>query len=537
VVRVIGLLADNPLLLLFAVAAIGQLLGRLRVGTFSLGVAGVLFAGIALGAVDERLELPDLVIQLGLAVFVYALGLSAGPEFARGLRGSGPLRNASMLGLLVVAAGLVAGAATVLGLAAGPGSGLFTGVLTNTPALAGVVESLTRSGSGDPSEPVVAYSIAYPASVVASLLVITVLRRISSRLASVDWIDEDEVDEGLTSRVLEVTSRMTVAELDRATGKKVLVGRLVHEGQQSVADPESVLRPGDLVGVVGPVKAVEAAIPLIGEETSRRLLRDRSVLDFRRIFVSNRSMVGRRIRDLDLPGTYDALVTRVRRGDADLVGHPDLVLELGDRVRVLAPPARMPELARLFGDSYRSLGEFDVATFSLGLALGLLLGVIEVPLPGGGTFSLGSAGGPLVVGLVLGITRRTGRLVWQLPYGAGLTLRQFGLVLFFAGVGTRAGQRFADTVTSAAGVRLFAAALLVSLVMATVVMLVALGPLSMGFWSAAGFLAGTFTQPATLAFATEQAHSEEPERSYAAVAPLAILAKILLAQGLLVVLG
>jgi putative transport protein len=536
VTALVDLLADNPLLLLFVVAALGQLLGRITVGTFSLGVAGVLFAGIAVGAVDERLELPELVVQLGLAVFVYALGLAAGPAFARAMRGPGLALNGVVTAVLAASAGAVAGAAAILGLDAGQGAGLFTGVLTNTPALAGVVETLSGTGRGDPDEPVVAYSIAYPASVVASILVVTAVRRLAAHIPALPEPDEDDSDEGLTSRVVEVVRRMTVTDLDQATGRRVLVGRILHHGEQTVADPLSVLRPGDLVGVVGPRKAVESAIPLIGVETSRRMLRDRSVLDFRRIFVSNRSLVGRQIRDLDLPGRYEALVTRVRRGDADLVGHPDLVLELGDRVRVVAPPARMPELTRLFGDSYRALGEVDVATFSIGLALGLLLGVVDVPLPGGGSFSLGFAGGPLVVGLVLGIVRRTGSLVWQLPYGAGLTLRQFGLVLFFAGIGTRAGQRFAEVVASSAGVALFAAAFVLSLLIATVTLLVATGPLRMGFWAATGVLAGTFTQPATLAFATEQARNDEPEKSYAAVAPLAILVKILLAQALLLVL-
>src|SRR5262249_30771573 len=134
------------------------------------------------------------------------------------------------------------------------------------------------------------------------------------------------------------------------------------------------------------------------------------------------------------------------RGDVDLVAEPELELELGDRIRIVAPPERMREIATFFGDSYRSLGEIDVLTFAIGIAAGLALGAIAVPLPGGSTFSLGSAGGPLVVGLVLGAVGRTGPFVWQLPYTAGLTVRQLGTVVFLAAIGLRTGPAFSSAI-------------------------------------------------------------------------------------------
>jgi putative transport protein len=178
-----------------------------------------------------------------------------------------------------------------------------------------------------------------------------------------------------------------------------------------------------------------------------------------------------------------------------------------------------------------------VATFSIGLALGLLLGVVPFPIPGGGSVSLGFAGGPLVVGLILGIRRRTGPFVWTLPYTAGVTLRQFGLVLFFAGIGTRAGEQFAATIATPEGVQLVVVGFVVSAVLAVLTLAVALRLLQMPFWAAAGLLAGTFTQPAVLAFATSQSQSEQPEQAYAAVAPMAILLKIVLAQAVLLLLA
>ena len=536
--QAVDFLADNTLLLLFLVVALGQLLGSIQVGSFSLGVAGVLFVGIGVGAIDPKLELPELIFQLGLALFVYALGLSAGPAFVASLKGPGRRRIAGVT--VVVTAGAVAAvvAAWAMSLTAGQGAGLFAGILTNTPALAGVVESLSSNPSrGDPAEPVVAYSLAYPGSVIASLIVIVVARRIAPRLPDLPQPPTAEGDhhEQIISRVVRVSRELDMPTLDEAASGQVLIGRIERNGALFVADPTAVLQPGDLVSVVGPAGRVEALAPTFGDITSNRMLRDRSGLDFRRMFVSDASLSGSRIGDLQLPARFGALVTRVRRGDVDIVGHPDVVLELGDRVRVVAPPERMPELTRLFGDSYRALGEVDVAGFSIGLALGLLLGAIEVPLPGGGSFSLGFAGGPLVVGLVLGTLRRTGPFQWQPSYTAGLTLRQFGLVLFLAGIGTRAGQQFADTVASAEGVQIVLVGFGLSLLLATSAMLAALR-VDLSFWEASGYLGGIFTQPATLGFAIRQAHSEEPEQSYAEASPFAILLKILLAQVVLLVL-
>jgi putative transport protein len=534
--RIVDFLAEQPLLLLFVVAGLGQLVGSIRIAGVSLGVAGVLFAGIAIGAIDPKLALPELFLQLGLALFVYALGLASGPAFVASLRTTG-LRRVFTVGLLVLAGAVeVVIVAKLMGLSGPKGAGLFTGVLTNTPALAGIVETLNRDPSlGDPADPVVAYSLAYPASVIASLVVVIALRKVLRRHPELSRAEEvDEADLRLVSRVIRVTRSIAVSEFDAATAGEVLVGRIERNGEQHVAEPTSSLEPGDLVGLIGPAAMVERVTPLVGERTTGRLLQDRSELDIRRIFVSDRRLAGLHIRELDLPARYGALVTRVRRGDLDLVGHPDLVLELGDRVRVLAPPDRMPQLTRFFGDSYRALGEVDVVGFSVGLALGLLLGAVPLPLPGGSSFTLGFAGGPLIAGLLLGTLRRTGPISWQVPYTAGLTLRQFGLVLFFAAIGTRAGQKFADTAGSVEGIRIVGVAFLLSLALAVLTMVIGIRALRMPYWRASGFLGGVFTQPATLAFATAQSRSEEPEDSYALAAPFAILLKIVLAQLVLV---
>jgi putative transport protein len=241
--------------------------------------------------------------------------------------------------------------------------------------------------------------------------------------------------------------------------------------------------------------------------------------------------------DLHLPQDYGAIVSRVRRGDIDLLAHGSTILELGDRVRVIARREDMPALTALFGDSYKRLSEVNLLTLNLGLALGVMLGLIRIPLPGGVSFSLGLAGGPLVVGLILGAIRRTGRLVWTLPYSANLTLRQIGLIMLLAGIGLRSGYTFMTNFSSSGGLSIFFIGAFVTLVTALLMTVVGYKLLKIPFGLLTGMVAGMNTQPATLGFALDQAENELPNLGYALVFPVATITKIVVAQLLLIGLG
>jgi putative transport protein len=520
-------LADNPVLLLFVVAAAGFVLGRIRVGGFSLGVAAVLFAGIAAGAVDERFELPELVQVLGLAVFVYTTGLASGPGFVAALRRRGLRDNGLVLGVLLSALGLTVLAAKVFGFTDATAAGLFSGSLTNTPALAAVLE---RLGPGH-VDPVVAYSVTYPLGVIGMLVAIYVLQR----RFHTDYAAEAQSSPALAAFAGEplVQRNVTVLhEQDVGLLDDVVVSRLRRGDELSVPAPGDRLHRGDVVHLVGTRGATARAVAGLGQLSSEELALDRSAIDMRRVFVSNPSLIGTPVSELALGARFGAIATRVRRGDVDLLAD-DLVLELGDRVRVVAPRDRMPEVSRFFGDSYRALGEVDVMTFSIGIALGLLLGLVPFPMPGGAPFKLGVAGGPLIAGLVLGARHRTGPLVWQLPYSANLTLRQFGTVLFLAGVGTRSGQAFRHTIGEGRSLQLVAAGASVTLFAAVATLVIGHRLLKMPMGVAVGVLAGLQTQPAVLAFAAEQAGNDLPNLGYTRVYATAMITKILLAQLLL----
>ncbi len=541
----IELLVENPLLLLMVVTAIGYAIGRITIKGSSLGVAAVLFVGLAVGAVDPRLALPEAIYLLGLVTFVYTVGLSSGPGFFASFTPRGLRDNLFILAMLLVAGGLAAGANLVLGMAPTVAAGIFAGSLTNTPALAGVLDALRTQGAADAvlSEPVVGYSVAYPMGVLGMILVVSLCQR----WWRVDYTRENErlrgfnlVEQHIYNRTVRVTNPAVVGvamqKLALAQAWGVVLTRVKREDATFLVDGDTQLAQGDLVNVLGAPDRVNEATAAMGEPTDEHLEFDRTHYDYRRVFVSNPAVVGRKLSELRLPERYGAIVTRVRQGDIDLLADGHTVLELGDRVRVVAPRTRLAELSTLFGDSYKGLSEINLVSLGLGLSLGLLIGLIPIRLPGGITLTLGYAGGPLLVALVLGALRRTGPVVWTLSYTANLTLRQVGLIMLLAGIGVRSGYTFVSTFAQSGGVLIFLAGAVITLTTGFLTLWVGYKLLKIPFPLLTGMLSALQTQPAVLGHALEQAKTEVPNIGYALVFPIATITKIVVAQALYLLL-
>ncbi len=540
----IQILRDNPLLLLFLVAAIGYPLGRLKIGGASLGVAAVLFVGLAFGALDPNLKLPEVVYNLGLVLFVYTIGLSSGSVFFGSLRRQGIKTNLLAIGMLALAGALTAAAKVIFNIKTTLAAGMFAGSLTNTPALAGVIEhvrAVAPAGVVDQltAEPVIAYSLTYPMGVLGLILVIYLLQR----LWKIDYPSEMEhahefgvAQEPLESCTLRVQSDQTasIAELVSSNEWDVIFGRLKRAGQVHLVNGQDRLAAGDLLSMVGRRDELDRVMAKLGQPATERLEFDMRVYDKRRVFVSNPEIAGRRLRDLHLGERFNAIVSRVRRGDLEILPHGDTMLALGDQVRFLAPHDQLAPVANFFGDSYRAVSEIDVLAFGLGAALGLLVGMIPIPLPGGVTLKLGLAGGTLLVGLLFGALGRTGPIIWEMPYSANLTLRQVGLVLFLAGVGTRAGYAFVSTLRQGDGWLVLGIGAAITCITGCVTLWVGHKLLRIPMSLMVGVLAGLQTQPAVLGFSLEQSGNELPNIGYATVYPVAMIVKILLAQVLLV---
>lgn len=541
-------LVEHPLLLLFLVSTIGYYLGEIRVGNTGLGVAAVLFVGLAFGALDARISLPPELVSLGLALFVYSIGLASGPGFFASFSRSGLRDNMMVAAVLLIAAAIVAVEALALGLKSTIAAGIYTGALTNTPALAQVLNFVTHSSLRDAgpavaTEPVVGYSVAYPLGVIGPILAILLMQRvwrIDYKKDAEQVRDMFPIEQEIYNRTARVANPAVIGAslraLSRQRGWRVVFGRVKHGDKVELAIHDLILREGDLISVIGAPEDVDRVVNELGELASEQLDVDRSAYDFRRVFVSNPDLVGRKLADLDLPHRFGAIVTRVRRGDIELLAHGDLVLELGDRVRFVAPRDQMRAISQYFGDSYKKLSEINLGTLGLGLALGLLVGMIPISLPGGLQFKLGEAGGPLLVALVLSALRRTGPIVWSMPYSANLTIRQLGLTVLLAGIGIRSGYTFLSTMTQTGGFTILLAGAVVSIVTPLLALWIGYRWLKLPFGVLTGVVSAVHTQPAVQAAALAQARNDLPNHGYALAFPMATITKILLAQVLVALL-
>lgn len=517
---VLDVLASSALLTMMIVVALGTLVGMIPFGPVRFGPAGALFVGLAVGALDPRLgEGLDLLQAIGLALFVYTVGLAAGAGFFRDLRRQLPLMGGAVAVLAVVAVVAIVGG-RLLGLSPALAAGAFAGALTSTPALAAAA---TQAGS---EEPAVGYSLSYPVGVVVTILLVAI---VLARPWRARRDPEPAAGVGLVDISVEVSRPGPLRKVPGFTDGSVRFSYLARDGATRVVTADEDLEAGDRVVVVGPETAVRRAREHLGHRVSEHLAHDRSAVDYRRFVLSNRAVAGRTVGELDVPGRFQGMVTRVRRGDLDLLAHDELSLELGDQVRVVVPRGRLSAVAELFGDSQREVSEIDALSLGVGLALGLAAGLVAVPLPGGITLALGSAAGPLVVGMILGRVERTGPLVWGLPGSANLTIRQLGLLLFLGATGLASGQAFASQAFSLKGLTVVVLGALTVAVAALLFILLA-RLVGTSAPRAAGGLAGFVGQPAILAYANGRTVDERVDAGYAALFALGIIVKIVLVQ-------
>ncbi|MEJ5929084.1 aspartate:alanine exchanger family transporter [Corynebacterium sp. H128] len=532
------ILVENQLLALVVIMALGLLFGRIRIGSFKLGVAAVLFVGLAFATVEPQITLPPIVYVVGLAIFVYTIGLEAGPDFFSSLRTTGLKHNAFALGVIIATTALAYLMVKIAGIHPATATGLFTGALTNTPAMAAAKESLPALF--DATElahitglPVVAYSLAYPLGVLIVILAVG----ICGKLFRVDHHAEAvaagvAVQELVTQRIrVENPDLPAITNIPYVLELAVIISRRERGGDLHIPDLGDRARVGDVLSVVGTEEEIKRAIKLIGTPLPGEPTHDNG-LDYRRIFVSNPDVVGIPLAKLR-PKMSDMLITRIRRGDDDMVATPDMTLHLGDRVRVVTTISKMDRATKLFGDSYKNVSDINLIPLLIGITLGVLVGMIALPLPGGMTLKLGNAGGPLLVALVLGALGRTGPIVWQAPYSAIQALQSLGITLFLAGIGTTAGAGFAEAMSDPASLLVIGLGALLTLFVSVATLVVGHKVLRIPFGQTAGILAGLQTHPAVLGYASDQAKNELPAIGYTSVYPLSMVAKIVAAQVLL----
>ncbi len=538
-------LGEHPLLLLFVVAAVGYLVGKVRIKGSSLGVSAVLFVGLAFGAIDPSFNVPNILFELGLVFFVYSVGLSSGPAFFKSFKKNG-LRDIGFVMVMLAVSALVAVAVYyLLDLDVGTITGVYAGSTTNTPALAAVIDNVNQSKSANVADLtqslVVGYTYSYPMGVIGVMIVLKIMERVFK----IDYDKEKEelrkrypLEDNLTSRSINITNEnitgRTLRDIKNEYGWKVIYGRVVKPVGTTLTNWDTKLDVGDVIMVIGSRREIDDVQAIFGEASEHRINHDRKEYDVRRIFVSNENIVGKTISSLNINERYSAIITRIRRGDTEMLARPDMVLEMGDRIRFVARRADLKALSKEFGDSYFKSSEVNLFSFGLGIALGLLLGTIEWNLPGGISFKLGMAGGPLIVGLVLGALRRTGPVIWTLPFGANVTLRQMGLIFLLAVIGLRSGNTFLSSLGEGSGVIIFSAGVMLSMVSTALSIIIGYKLFKIPFSLLLGFMSN---QPAILDFVTDMTKNKVPLIGYSLMFPIALVMKILYAQLLFIILG
>lgn len=545
----VKILLENPLMLLLMVAAIGYPLGKIKVYGITLGVGAVLFVGLAFGMLHPDMKAPAIVYIMGQALFVYTVGLSAGPSFVSTFRRNGVMNNLLAGGVLCASAALCVALQKYFMLKPGIAAGIFCGSMTASPALGGALESIRQTAPEELletllAEPVVGFSVAYPIGVIGLMLTINICQKLWKVDYQAEYRELRKPEERAalvhcTIKVQKVEpSGATVQELNEAQGCNVIFSRIKRDEEFFFAAPQTVLQPGDLIMVAGLPGEIEKIAIALGERRSKdRLGLDRTEYEYRRVFVSSPQAIGRTIGELDLDKRFGEVITLVRRGDSEFLPDAEMVLELGDVIRVLAHKTNMEEVTAFFGNSYRKVSEVDVMTFSLGLVIGLILGLLPFPFPGGGSMQLGFAGGPLIVGILLGTFGRTGKVVWSLPYSASMTLKQVGLVLFLAGIGTRSGYSLLTTLSHGGGGSIFITGVCITAITAFLGLYIGHKVLKIPMSLVVGIVAGMHTSTPGLGYIKEQTGNDLADQGYACVFPFATIGKIILVHIVLVMTG
>ena len=514
-----ALLELSPMTALFLTIAAGYLVGEVNLKGFALGSGAVLFVGLVCGAFAPKSAPAGMVGTLGLLLFLYCMGVQYGREWYRGLTSAEGLK-ANFTAVCGLTAAVVV-SLVIYGTGAANLSqalGMFAGSATSTSTLQAILDAL-----GD-QDAAVGYSVTYPFGVAGPILCLYLYVALF----------KPKIEQPPARRIqpVEISVRNAALfgrpfpELQKQLPSGVQVAAIRDAHQSRVPTPSTILGANDVLLVVGiDPGQIEQARKVIGEGPSAAaIVVDRTELDYVRVYASKRSVVGMPLGSLKMRG-FEYTYVQVRRGDTDLMPDDDLVLEFGDRVGVLCNRASFHAVRSFFGDSIKGTADFSYISVGVGAAVGLLAGMIPLPIPGVGRVTLGLAG-VLIVALVLGTFRRTSGIVWTLPLSANLVLRNFGLTLFLAQVGMSSGPKFAATVAET-GLLMLGLGAVVLLALVLPILLLGLFVLRLPYDEVAGIVAGACGNPAILAYANRLTPTDRPDLSYAMIFPGMTILKIL----------
>lgn len=540
--------ALQAIVVLSLIAAIGLGLGKVHILGVSLGVTFVFFAGILAGHLGLRIDpqMLNYAESFGLVVFVYALGLQVGPGFFSSFRSGGVTLN--MLGIAVVLVGtLMAVVGSVLTDISLPDMvGILCGATTNTPALGAAQQTLKQLGM-DTAGAALGCAVTYPLGVVGVILGILLLRKFLTRPQDLVEKEKEDVNKPYIA-AFQVHNpaifNKTIKEIGELHYAKFVISRLWREGKVTIPTSDTVVREGDRLLVITSEKNAPTLTVLFGEQEHTDWNKEDidwnaidSQLISQRIVVTRPELNGKKLGSLHLRNSYGVNITRIYRSGVQLLATAGLRLQLGDRLTVVGEAAALHNVEKVLGNAVKSLKEPNLVAVFVGIVLGLMVGAIPLSLPGmSAPVKLGLAGGPIIVGILIGTFGPRLHMVTYTTRSANLMLRSLGLSLYLACLGLDAGEHFFETVFRPEGLLWIGTGFVLTVVPVLLVGAVAFKGMKTDFGSTVGMLCGSMANPMALNYANDTIPGDNPSVAYATVYPLCMFLRVIIAQVLLMFL-
>ncbi|EFF9675771.1 TPA: putative transporter [Escherichia coli] len=534
--------------ILALVAVVGLFIGNVKFRGVGLGIGGVLFGGIIVGHFVSQAgmtlssDMLHVIQEFGLILFVYTIGIQVGPGFFASLRVSG-LRLNLFAVLIVIIGGLVTAILHKLfDIPLPVVLGIFSGAVTNTPALGAGQQILRDLGTpmGMVDQMGMSYAMAYPFGICGILFTMWMLRVIFRVNVETEAQQHESTrtNGGALIRTINIRvenpnlHNLAIKDVPILNGDKVICSRLKREETLKVPSPETVIQLGDLLHLVGQPADLHNAQLVIGQEVDTSLSTKGTDLRVARVVVTNENVLGKRIRDLHFKERYDVVISRLNRAGVELVASSDISLQFGDILNLVGRPSAIDAVANVLGNAQQKLQQVQMLPVFIGIGLGVLLGSIPVFVPGfPAALKLGLAGGPLIMALILGRIGSIGKLYWFMPPSANLALRELGIVLFLSVVGLKSGGDFIHTLVDGEGLSWIGYGALITAVPLITVGILARMLAKMNYLTMCGMLAGSMTDPPALAFANNlHPTSGAAALSYATVYPLVMFLRIITPQ-------
>ena len=535
----------QAVIIISLVSALGLYLGRIKIFGISLGITFVFFAGILAGhlGIVVNKDMLYFAQSFGLFLFVYALGLQVGPGFFSSLKKGGVAMNMMGLGVILLGLIMTVGLHWVTGVSLSNMVGLLCGAVTNTPALGAAQQALLQidpANTKGVTDMALACAVAYPLGVVGVILAIIILRALFADKKQKDLKEQRDT----TTYVAEfhvsnpAIYEKSIKDVMKLTDKHFVISRVWRNGKVSIPTSDTLLHEHDHLLIISVKSDVENIKVLFGEQENvdwNKADIDWNAIDSqlisRRIAVTRNRVNGVKLGSLRLRNLYGINITRVNRAGIDLLASPDLRLQIGDRLTIVGEANSVNTVGKILGDEIKRLNNPNLLAVFIGISLGMLLGALPITLPGMSTpVKLGIAGGPIIVGILMGAFGPRFHLTTYTTMSANLMLRQLGIIIYLAGLGIDSGVHFFETVFRAEGLLWIGLGFLLTIVPVLIVGFISSQFFKLDYAHNVGMLCGSMANPMALSYANTTVDGDEPSVSYATVYPLSMFIRVISAQ-------